>query len=197
VAEALFYFLAALSVLAAIGVVRARQPIFSVLCLLGSFFCLSGIYLLAGFPFLAAVQLLVYAGAIMVLFLFVIMLLNLGDATEVERNTGLSLSGRRLFVAGTTAALLGLNGLASAEVQTAFDAEELAGMGALDDLDALARLLFSRYMLPFEASSLLLLATMVAVIVLAKRQRVKASAEARPEQAAAAQAELSETGPAR
>ncbi len=189
-AEALFYVLGALSVLFAIGVVRARMPLFSVLNLLGSFFCLAGIYLLAGFPFLAATQLLVYAGAIMVLFLFVIMLLNLGDEAELAKHTGLSLSGRRLFVACSSAALLGLIGLSSAEVGHVFDPARVSGERALDDLDHLAALLFSRYMLPFEAASLLLLATMVAVIVLAKRQR-----ERTPVASAAPAARASEPTP--
>jgi NADH-quinone oxidoreductase subunit J len=177
VAETLFYVLGGSCVAFAVGVVRARMPLFSVLNLLGAFFCLSAIFLLAGFPFLAATQLLVYAGAIMVLFLFVIMLLNLGDAAEHERHAGLSLSGRRLFVAGTSVALLALVSLAAAEASTVFAAETLAHGRALDDLPTLARLLFSRYMLPFEAASLLLLATMVAVIVLAKRQRQRATVE--------------------
>jgi NADH-quinone oxidoreductase subunit J len=176
VAETLFYVLGALSVVFAVGVVRARQPMFSVLSLLGSFFCLAGIYLLAGFPFLAATQLLVYAGAIMVLFLFVIMLLNLGDAAEIERNAGLSLSGRRLFVGGASAALLGLVGLVAANMDSSFSARALDQGRALDDLPTLATLLFSRYVLPFEAASLLLLATMVGVIVLAKRQRERGPA---------------------
>lgn len=188
-AEALFYVLAALAILSAVGVVRARMPLFSVLSLLGTFFCLAAIYLLAGFPFLAAVQLLVYAGAIMVLFLFVIMLLNLGDAAELERHAGLSLSGRRLFVAGASAALLGLVGLGAAELRTGFSAAAVPGERALDDLDMLARLLFSRYMLPFEAASLLLLATMVAVIVLAKRQRERAGVVAQGAAPAAEPAE--------
>ena len=173
-AETLFYVLAALCVLFAVGVVRARMPLFSVLNLLGTFFCLAAIYLLAGFPFLAATQLLVYAGAIMVLFLFVIMLLNLGDAAELQRHAGLSLSGRRLVVGCASAALLGLVGLAAADVDAQFAAGNLPPEVALDDLHHLAALLFSRYMLPFEAASLLLLATMVAVIVLAKRQRPRA-----------------------
>jgi NADH-quinone oxidoreductase subunit J len=190
VAEALFYVLGALSVLFAIGVVRARMPLFSVLSLLGSFFCLAGIYLLAGFPFLAATQLLVYAGAIMVLFLFVIMLLNLGDAAELEKHAGLSLSGRRLFVGAASAALLALVGLAAADLGGGFSAENLAGQGALDDLERIAALLFSRYVLPFEAASLLLLATMVAVIVLAKRQRARTPSPPSLE----APVELSESG---
>jgi len=178
VALTLFYVLAALTLAFALGVVRARMPLFSVLSLLGSFFCLSGIYLLLGFPFLAATQLLVYAGAVMVLFLFVIMLLNLGDESELERHAGLSLSGRRLAVGGASAAALGLVGLIAAESAPVFAADAPEPAKALDDLDSVARLLFSRYMLPFEASSLLLLATMVGVIVLAKRQNAK-RAEAR------------------
>jgi NADH-quinone oxidoreductase subunit J len=180
VAETLFYLLGALALLFAVGVVRARMPLFSVLSLLGSFFCLAGIYLLLGFPFLAATQLLVYAGAIMVLFLFVIMLLNLGDEATLQHHAGLSLSGRRLFVGASSAALLGLVGLAAADSDAIFTPDATAGAYPLDDLNRLAELLFSRYMLPFEAASLLLLATMVAVIVLAKRQREK------PERGAAA-----------
>jgi NADH-quinone oxidoreductase subunit J len=196
VAEALFYLLAAGAIASALGVVRARMPLFSVLALLGSFFCLAGIYLLAGFPFLAATQLLVYAGAIMVLFLFVIMLLNLGDAAEIERHAGLSLSGRRLLVAGTSAALLGLVGLAGAGASTVFAAGTLPER-ALDDLPALARLLFSRYVLPFEAASLLLLATMVAVIVLAKRERPRTTVSGAPSAPSApsdSPSELAESG---
>jgi len=184
VAETLFYVLGALALAFAVGVVRARMPLFSVLNLLGSFFCLAGIYLLMGFPFLAATQLLVYAGAIMVLFLFVIMLLNLGDEELLARNTGLSLSGRRLFVAGTSAALLGLVGLAAADVDSAFGRADATGTVPLDELHGLATLLFSRYMLPFEAASLLLLATMVGVIVLAKRQRSRLKASQRKAEAA-------------
>jgi len=194
VAEALFYLLGAGAVAFAVGVVRARMPLFSVLNLLGSFFCLAGIYLLAGFPFLAATQLLVYAGAIMVLFLFVIMLLNLGDEAELERHAGLSLSGRRLLVAGTSAALLGLVGLVAAGASTVFAADTLPKERALDDLPTLARLLFSRYMLPFEAASLLLLATMVGVIVLAKRERARTTLSSAAGVRTGAPEELVESG---
>ena len=96
-ANALFYLVAALSVVAAAGVVLFRNPISNVLSLLFAFFCLATIYLLAGFQFLAATQILVYAGAIMVLFLFVIMLLNLApgpNAPELER-VGLAMFLRR------------------------------------------------------------------------------------------------------
>ena len=171
-AETLFYVLAFATLVFALGVVRSRMPLFSVLNLLGAFFCLSAIYLLAGFQFLALTQLLVYAGAIMVLFLFVIMLLNLGDERELARQAGLSLSGRRLAIAGATAAALGFVGLLGIGWSAVpHSGDPAASEHGLDQLSALAPLLFSRYVLPFEAASILLLATMVVVILLAKRQR--------------------------
>jgi NADH-quinone oxidoreductase subunit J len=170
-AEILFYVLALGAIGCGVGVVAARMPLFSVLSLLGSFFCLAGIYLLAGFQFLAATQLLVYAGAIMVLFLFVIMLLNLGDAQELKRHTGLALSKGRLAVAGMTALALTLIGVLSAGWGEVYAADPATTEHGIDELGSLADVLFSRYMLPFEAASILLLATMIAVIALAKRQR--------------------------
>ena len=175
-AELLFYLLAAGTVAAGVGVIASRNPLFSVLSLLGAFFCLASIYLLAGFPFLAATQLLVYAGAIMVLFLFVIMLLNLGDEAQyVERPAGLGK--RRATVAGASAGILLLVVVFSVSFGSARASSDQAAVapdwpeGSIDDLHAIAELLFTRYLLPFEAASLLLLATMVAVILLAKRQR--------------------------
>jgi NADH-quinone oxidoreductase subunit J len=148
------------------------MPLFSILSLLGAFFCLSAIYLLAGFQFLAVTQLLVYAGAIMVLFLFVIMLLNLGDERTLAREAAVSLGGRRAAIAGATAAALGLIGLVGvASTAVPHDADPAFAEHGLDELSRLAPLLFSRYVLPFEAASVLLLATMIAVILLAKRQR--------------------------
>ena len=155
----------------AIGVIRARLPLFSVLCLLGCFFCLASIYLLAGFQFLAATQLLVYAGAIMVLFLFVIMLLNLGDESELKRQLGNSLYGKRLAIAGSIAALLGLAALIAIGPSAELTPSESMLAHGIDDLEAIARVLFGRYMLPFEMASLLLLATIIGVIALAKRDR--------------------------
>jgi len=171
VAVPLFYLLALGAIVFAIGVIKARMPLFSVLCLLGSFFCLSGIYLLAGFQFLAVVQLLVYAGAIMVLFLFVIMLLNLGDEKELEKQVGVSLWGKRLAVAGSIAALLGLSSIWAIGPASEIAISAAMQQHGIDRLEAIARELFGRYMLPFEVASLLLLATIISVITLAKRDR--------------------------
>jgi NADH-quinone oxidoreductase subunit J len=171
VAETLFYVLAALALLGASGVVLAKSPMASVLSLLSCFFCLAVIYLLAGFQFMAAAQILVYAGAILVLFLFVIMLLNLGQANaRIELSKGL-LESRRARVGGVIAVLLALIGLIAAQRAALPPPQGAEVTEGIDRVGDLAIQLFGRYGLPFEAASLMLLATMVAVIVLAKRQR--------------------------
>ena len=198
-ATLLFYLMASGALVAALVVVLAKNPITSVLALLGSFFCLATIYLLAGFQLLAAAQILVYAGAIMVLFLFVIMLLNLGHLQPTEaidlalfkrRRVGLAVAvATLLLLAGTAATLTGPRSPAPARPQPE---------RGIDDPQAMAGAMFSRYLLPFEATSLLLLATAVAVLVLAKRDRTTraqraalaaATPEARPAGAPPAPAE--------
>lgn len=170
-AELLFYVLSAGTIACAAGVIASRSPLKSVLSLLGSFVCLAGIYLLAGFHFMAAAQLLVYAGAIMVLFLFVVMLLNLDRVEERNEKPGAALGPRRMGIAFGVSAALVLTGLFSVGWEGATTADPALAGVRLDDLPSVAALLFSRYMLPFEAASLLLLGTMIAVIVLAKRDR--------------------------
>ncbi len=170
-AELLFYVLSILCLAGAAGVVLAKSPMISVLSLLSSFFCLAVIYLLAGFQFMAAAQILVYAGAILVLFLFVIMLLDLAHlGKRVELHGGLfdSTKGRVAGVIAVGLALVGLITAQRAALPPAGGAEMTEGIDRVGDI---AVALFGRYGLAFEAASLLLLATMVAVIVLAKRQR--------------------------
>jgi NADH-quinone oxidoreductase subunit J len=177
--ELLFYALAVGSVACACGVVASRNPLFSVLSLLGAFFCMASIYLLAGFQFIAATQLLVYAGAIMVLFLFVVMLLNLGDES-LYADRPKALGRRRVaLAAGAAASLLFVAAFSVGLRPVLAGAEEPPSYSAqgVDDLQGIAELLFSRYVIPFEASSLLLLSTMIAVILLAKRQRPPAGGE--------------------
>lgn len=170
-ANALFYLMAVGAVAAALGVVLAKNPIQCVLSLLGSFFCLATIYLLAGFQFLAAAQILVYGGAIMVLFLFVIMLLNLGNPGTADKIDAGMFSRPNAFLAVVVAgALLAVGALAvrrGGSVQAAQDLPE----NGIDTIDGLAGEMFGRYLLPFEAVSMLLLATAVAVVVLAKRDK--------------------------
>lgn len=168
-ANALFYLMAAGTLASAAGVVLLRNPIQSVLSLLASFFCLAVIYLLAGFQFLAAAQILVYAGAIMVLFLFVIMLLNLGDVRPHGPIDGALVAGRKTFAAVAVSGALLFLGIVTAVKSGTVRASNGALTQGVDDIDGMAGEMFSRYLLPFEAISLLLLATAVAVVVLAKR----------------------------
>jgi NADH-quinone oxidoreductase subunit J len=171
VENALFYVMAAGALAGALGVVLSRNPIASVLALLAAFFCLATIYLLAGFQLLAAAQILVYAGAVMVLFLFVIMLLNLGHAGPLPRVDRTMFVRRRSTLAiAVVAALLGASALGISGMRAAQASFPLPEHG-LDTPESLAASLFGPYALPFEATSLLLLATAVAVVMLAKRAR--------------------------
>jgi NADH-quinone oxidoreductase subunit J len=172
VAETLFYLSAALTLALAAGVVLARSPMSSVLALLGSFFGLALVYLLSGFQFMAAVQLVVYGGAILVLFLFVIMLL---DLRTPESGGGLP-RGRAAVVAALVAAAAGALGLSAVLEESLPAVDGAVPPGGIDRLDVLARALFGPYALAFQATGLLLLAAMVAVIALAKRERSRGDA---------------------
>ena len=176
-ANFLFYLMAALAVVTALGVVVARNPIMSILSLLGGFFALATIYLLAGFQLLAAAQILVYGGAILVLFLFVIMLLNLADVGPLER-IDLAMFQRRktLWTLGVSGALLGVGAFAASRLAPV-DAAAAAALPekGIDEVHGMADAMFTRYLLPFELVSILLLATAVAVVVLAKRKRASSA----------------------
>lgn len=175
-AEVLFYVLGALALLGATGVVLAKRPMFSVLSLLGSFFALSIIYLLAGFQFMAAAQIVVYAGAILVLFLFVIMLLDLGEEVDEEASAAGLFARPQARVAAVVAVGLALVGLLASQGGLLGPPSAHTDFAdGIDALPALARAMFGRYGLAFEATGILLLVTMVAVIALAKRERKQAA----------------------
>ena len=193
-ANLFFYLMAAGVVCAALGVILARNPVRSVIALLGSFFCLSVIYLLAGFQFLAAIQILVYGGAVMVLFLFVVMLLNLGDPSEAESlEEPLFHRGKRAMIGIGVAVALCACGLgavlrASLTAQPAVLAATPMPIPetGFDPVLGVAEQMFTRYSLPFEAASVLLLATAVGVLVIAKRQRPGIQSGSRGEEQARA-----------
>lgn len=172
-----FWVFAPISVGSAVAVLVQRNAVHSALFLIVNFFTLAVFYLVLGAPFLFAVQIIVYAGAIMVLFLFVIMLLGVDrDESLVER-----LRGQR-----PTAILLGL-GLA-AEVFVTIRASLGLARGPADfdqvvneggNAEALSRVLFRDYFLPFEVTSILLIVAAVAAMVLAQeRERARTRAEA-------------------
>jgi NADH-quinone oxidoreductase subunit J len=163
--------MALVSVASALGVVLAKSPMQCVLSLLGCFFALATIYLLAGFQFLAAAQILVYAGAILVLFLFVIMLLNLGAPGTADKTDAKMFSRPNATLVVVVAGLLLVLGAVTVKQSGVVYAESDVPERGIDSVNGLAGEMFGRYLLPFEAVSLLLLATAVAVVVLAKRER--------------------------
>jgi NADH-quinone oxidoreductase subunit J len=168
--EFFFFLFAAMAVLSAIFMVTQINPVASVLYLVVTFFSLSGLFVILDAHFIAAVQIMVYAGAIMVLFLFVIMLLNLGStqASDIRRGLGLVLAGSvAVALVAIFARLLMAGG----------DVDGLGGPSALASLlessgavAAVAEPLFTRYLVAFEVTSILLVVAIVGAIVLARRR---------------------------
>ncbi len=165
---ALFIVLAMGTVVTAILVVVQRNPVASAIYLIITFFCLAGIYLLLNAPFIAVIQVLVYAGAIMVLFLFVIMLLNLEKEKKlITRHRLQKVLG--VFLGIILLAQIGMifNSVLLEGSKGNFPPEQVAALG---NTEVVARLLFTDYLLPFEITSVLLLVAIIGAIVLAKRQ---------------------------
>jgi len=161
----LFDAAASVALLFATVMVLHRHPVKSVLSLVVSFFALSVCYVMLSAPFIAAIQVIVYAGAILVLFLFVLMLLNVPqeelrrDSRPIQR----FLSGASLLVFAAM-----VFGLLRSRGATAVPAGSNPSAG---EIAPLARLLFSDYLLPFEALSVLLLAALVGAFYLARREK--------------------------
>jgi NADH-quinone oxidoreductase subunit J len=168
--ELVFWFFAAVSVISAFLCITRRSPLASALWLVNTLFAIAAIFILLDAHFIGALQVLVYAGAIMVLFLFVIMLLNLGRDTGTDM---LGWTGRIVMLA--VGALLATELLVLARVAPHQDLVLPAGairqitqeQGAVG---AIATPLFRDYVIPFEITSVLLLAAVVGAVVLAKRR---------------------------
>jgi NADH-quinone oxidoreductase subunit J len=158
-----FWILAIPLVVAAAGVVVAKNPVYAAMSLVAAFFFLAGIYVILVAHLIAAMQILVYAGAVMVLFLFVIMLISLGDEHLVkERYRGMQLLGA-----------VGAVGLAAVLTWAVLDvsrAEPATLSADFGTVKAVGRVLYTQYLLPFEATSLLLLAAIVGAVVVAKER---------------------------
>jgi len=168
----LFYSLGAFAVASALGVVTMRNPIRCVLSLGLCFLALAGIYLLSGAEFIAAIQVIVYVGAVMVLFLFVIMLLNLKEDLKAAVGSrflvggGLAL-GAVLLLEGLVLLSRGTPGAAGAGAGEA--AARGASGAAEGSTQLMGRLLFSDYILAFEVASILLLVGIVGAVALLRR----------------------------
>jgi NADH-quinone oxidoreductase subunit J len=158
----LFYLLSFLAIAFALMVVLSKNPIHSVLYLVLTFFAIAGHYVLLNAQFLAAVHIIVYAGAIMVLFLFVIMLLNLNKETEPHKSVWLKTSAT--VASGLLLIVLvgSIKSAASIHSTSSFN----SSIGLIQNL---GKTLFSDFLLPFEVSSILLLSAMVGAVMLGKK----------------------------
>ena len=162
ITQILFWFLSALAVCSALLVVTRKNPVYSVLFLIVTFFAISGHYILMNAQFLAIVNIIVYAGAIMVLFLFVLMLMNLNSETEPQKNKYMILSGA---VAGGSLMLIIIASLSSAEKDLPINMSQ-GGIGLIKHL---GMVLFKDYLIPFEVSSILFLSAMIGAVVIGKK----------------------------
>ena len=154
---------------ASLLVIAQRNPVYSVLLLIASFGALSGLYVMLDAPFVAVIQIVVYAGAIMVLFLFVVMLLNAPqEDTEMDERRRLPLQSGAMTFGGLLAEAL------VAELIWALTRTARSGQfadGATDSVGAIGRALFTEYAFAFEVTSVLILVAMLGAVVLAHRDR--------------------------
>ena len=158
-----FYLIGGVMLGACLVVILNRQPVYSVLSLLVAMFCLSMLFVMLGAYFVAALQILLYAGAVLVLFLFVIMLLNLRhELLSHVRST--FRRGGALVVGLSFCALI-----TSLAVREQLSSQPLpAGAGMTVSVEEIGRLLFTKYLLPFELTSFLILAAIIGAITLAR-----------------------------
>ena len=158
----IFWFLSFLALMSSLMVVFTKNAVYSVLCLIITFFAIAGHYLLLNAQFLAAVHIIVYAGAIMVLFLYVIMMLNQNKDTEPKKHPYL------MVISVIAAGLLMLTMVGTVK------SAELPGSTISDaqvgTIEKLGQVLFTDFLLPFEVSSILFLAAMVGAVYLSKNK---------------------------
>jgi NADH-quinone oxidoreductase subunit J len=164
---ALFYVLAAVAVAASTFVIGQRSPVYSVMLLIASFGALAGLYVLLDAPFVAVIQIIIYAGAILVLFLFVVMLLNAPTEAPVLQRLA---PGPRRFGAVLGVALAAELGWAI--WRAAMGREPAAAPGSAEAVESVRNIglvLYTNYAFAFEVTSILIIVAMVGAVVLAKR----------------------------
>jgi NADH-quinone oxidoreductase subunit J len=162
--QLLFISLSVLTVISALIVVFTRKPMYSVLSLIVCFFTIAGHYILLHAQFLAITHVIVYAGAIMVLFLFVVMLLNLNAESDRPK------SGKVRIAAMISAGMLFLTLLASLR-STALGEFSFPAYSDKGLVQHVGQRLFTDYLLPFEISSILFLSAMIGAVVLSKKEK--------------------------
>lgn len=158
----IFILLSAMAVGSAVMMLLSRNPVKSILWLIVVFFAISGHYIMLNAQFLAVVNIIVYAGAIMVLFLFVVMLMNLNSATEPVKNMRMQLVG---VVSGGSLLLILLASLMK-DGKTQLVLMKVGDAGLIKNL---GNVLFTNYVLPFEIASVLFLSAMIGAVVIGKK----------------------------
>lgn len=158
----IFLALAVISVITALLMVFSKNPVHSVLYLILTFFVIAGQYILLNAQFLAVVHIIVYAGAIMVLFLFVLMMLNLNSDTEPQKSTRWKVIG--CIASGSL--LVTLVGALRGSMQLAAPAQHDSKVGLVQNL---GKVLFTDFVVPFEIAGILFLAAMVGAVLVGKR----------------------------
>jgi NADH-quinone oxidoreductase subunit J len=158
----IFLTLAVISIITALLVVFSKNPVHSVLYLILTFFAIAGQYILLNAQFLAVVHLIVYAGAIMVLFLFVLMLLNLNQDTEPQKSNAWKLSA----ALATGMLLVTIVGALRGSIQLPATNQVNSEIGLVENL---GHVLFKDFVVPFEISGILFLAAMVGAVLVGKR----------------------------
>lgn len=160
----LFFILSIFTIVSALFVVFSRSPMYSVLWLIVCFFTIAGHYILLNAQFLAIVHVIVYAGAIMVLFLFTVMLLNLNAETEPHKTNWIK------FAAVITGGMLFLT--LTASLRTAdLGTFKLPAENEIGYVENVGLKLFTDFLLPFEISSILFMSAMIGAVVLAKKEK--------------------------
>lgn len=160
----LFWILSVTALFSALMVITSKNPMHSVIWLIMVFFAISGHYLLLNAQFLAIVNIIVYAGAIMVLFLYVLMLMDLKKETEPQKNRWLKLAGA---VAGGSLLLVLIAALKKADIANQIAETRTGDIGLIENL---GKVLFNDYVVPFEISSILFLSAMVGAVVIGKKE---------------------------
>ncbi len=162
----IFFILAAASIISAIIVVTRRSPMMSVVFLVINFIILAIIYLTLQAQFIAVIQVVVYAGAIMVLFLFVVMLLNLGKEEMLTEK----ITYKKRVAVGLVVVMLGQLVIGILMRDSKFHQQVAPNAEQLGTVEGIGRMLFTQYLFPFEITSILLLAAIIGAVVLAKKR---------------------------
>lgn len=168
VTQILFWFLSALAVLCAVMVVASKNPVHSILFLIVVFFAISGHYVLLNAQFIAIVNIIVYAGAIMVLFLFVVMLMNLNADTEPPHKSKYIMYAG--VIAGGSLLLLIVAALRRNETVNQLTELKTGDVGLISNL---GKTLFTDFVFPFEISSVLFLSAMIGAVIISKKDPKK------------------------